>query len=320
MPASGLRNKFLNKITSKQLPNSVRTSDEWPDISQQDWRPAALQPSQFWPRISIVTPSFNQGDYLERTIRSVLLQGYPNLEYIIIDGGSNDQSLEVIKKYGQWIDYWVSEKDRGQSHAINKGLEKSTGILLGWLNSDDYFLPGALFKLASAYLEDTTVGAIYGQGHVVDERGSVIHIPKLTQVTRESLFGWWFGNDFIQPSCLFTRKAWQEAGSIDESLNFALDVEYWIRIAEGFTFRKIPDVLSIALSHSQAKTTSMTERSRAELAIVYMRFGEEDHARRMLDLILTEYYRICTERKQILNSWSWKLTTPLRFIRRNLNC
>ena len=221
-----------------------------------------------WPKISIVTPSFNQGNYLEKTIRSVLLQGYPNLEYIIIDGGSTDQSVEVIKKYEQWIDFWVSEKDQGQSHAINKGLARTSGELLGWLNSDDYYLPGALFKIARAYLEDTSVGAIYGQGHVVDETGAIIHIPKLVPVTKESLFGWCFGNDFMQPSCLFTRKAWQESGPIDESLNFALDVEFWIRIADRFTFKRIPDVLSIALSHSQAKTTSMRNRGYAEFAIV----------------------------------------------------
>ncbi len=182
-----------------------------------------MPPGQSWPKISIVTPSFNQGDYIEKTIRSVLLQGYPNLEYIIIDGGSTDQTVDIIKKYEKWINFWVSEKDRGQSHAINKGLARTSGELLGWLNSDDYYLPGALFKLAKSYLEDTSVGAIYGQGHIVDESGAIVYTPKLETVTRENLFSWCFGNDFMQPSCLCTRKAWQESGPIDETLNFALD-------------------------------------------------------------------------------------------------
>ena len=211
--------------------------DEWPMTSPSKTPAPALSPGQSWPKISIVTPSYNQGDFLEKTIRSVLLQGYPNLEYFIIDGVSTDQSVEIIKKYESWVDFWVSEKDRGQSHAINKGLSKATGELLGWLNSDDYFLPGALFKFAYAYLEDPTVGAIYGQGHMVDEKGAIVYTPNLVPVTKESLFGWCFGNDFMQPSCLFTHKAWQKVGPIDESLNFVLDVEFWIRIADRFSFK-----------------------------------------------------------------------------------
>ena len=310
---------MLDRAAPVQLPFPLKDGDEWPMMSPAYATTPELPSGQSWPKISIVTPSFNQGAYLEKTIRSVLLQGYPNLEYIIIDGGSTDQSVEVIKKYEQWIDFWVSEKDQGQSHAINKGLAKTSGELLGWLNSDDYYLPGALFKFARAYLEDTSVGAIYGQGNVIDEAGTIVHIPKLELVTKESLFGWCFGNDFMQPSCLFTRKAWQESGPLDESLNFALDVEFWIRISDRFTFKRISDVLSIALSHSQAKTTSMRNRGYAEFAIVLMRHGEEAYARRTLDLILAEHY-------QIINSMSWKVTKPLRYIwralryiRRNLN-
>ena len=99
-----------------------------------------------WPRITIVTPSFNQGQFLEETIRSVLLQGYPNLEYIIIDGGSNDNSIEIINRYKNWISYWISEKDRGQAHAINKGIDRSTGEVLAWLNSDDVYMVEFLKK------------------------------------------------------------------------------------------------------------------------------------------------------------------------------
>lgn len=302
---------MLDQTEQVRLLLPIKKGNEWPIASTVNALSPELPRGLSWPKISIVTPSFNQGDYLEKTIRSILLQGYPNLEYIIIDGGSTDQSVDVIKKYEQWIDFWVSEKDRGQSHAINKGLAKTTGELLGWLNSDDYYLPGALFKIATAYLEDTSVGAIYGQGHVVDETGAIIYIPKLVPVTKESLFGWCFGNDFMQPSCLFTRKAWQESGPIDESLNFALDVEFWIRISDRFTFKRITDVLSIALSHSQAKTTSMRNRGYAEFAIVCMRHGEEAYARRTLDLILAEHY-------QMLNSMSWRVTQPLRDIRSKL--
>jgi len=145
---------MLDHTGSMQRALPVAGGDTWPMTAPTGAAVAEPPLSRSWPKISIVTPSFNQGAYLEKTIRSVLLQGYPNLEYIIIDGGSTDQSVETVKKYEPWNFLWVSENDRGQSHAINKGLEKASGELLGWLNSDDYFLPGALFTLAAAYLED----------------------------------------------------------------------------------------------------------------------------------------------------------------------
>lgn len=281
------------KSIHKKLPDIG--GDEWPLTSPSETFAPELQAGQSWPMISIVTPSYNQGSYLEKTIRSVLLQGYPNLEYIIIDGGSTDQSVEIIRKYEPWVSFWVSEKDRGQSHAINKGLARSSGALLGWLNSDDWLTEGALFKLAKTYLEDPGHGAYCGQGLIADENGAIIYKPKFVPVTREGLFGWCFGNDFMQPSCLFTRKAWQECGDIDESLNFALDVEYWIRIADKFSFKQIPDVLSISLSHPLAKTTSMRDKSHAELALICMRYGEEAAAKNIVDSILARHEEIKEE-------------------------
>ena len=280
---------MLGDLQSEKTPFPLTGGHEWPMNFPANISLSVLPHGQSWPRISIVTPSFNQGQYLEKTIRSVLLQGYPNLEYIVIDGGSTDQTVEIIKKYAPWIDFWVSEKDHGQSHAINKGFEKTSGELMGWLNSDDYFLPGALCKLALTYLEEPSVGAVYGQGHIIDDRGTITYTPKLVQVTKKSLFGWCFGNDFMQPSCLFTREAWRASGPLDETLHFALDVEYWTRIADRFLFKRISEPLSMSLSHLQAKTTSMRARSHAELALIYMRQGEEEHARRIFDHVLSRY-------------------------------
>src|SRR6056297_3391010 len=111
------------------------------------------------PKISIVTPSFNQGKFLEKTIKSVIDQNYPHLEYIIIDGGSTDSSLNIIKKYEKHLDYWISEPDRGQSHAINKGLNYCSGQIFNWINSDDYLEPGALFKVAEAWNQEPNAAA-----------------------------------------------------------------------------------------------------------------------------------------------------------------
>ena len=258
--------------------------DEWPMTSPEESSVPELPTGQSWPKISIVTPSYNQGPYLEKTIRSVLLQGYPNLEYIIIDGGSTDQSVEVIRKYEPWIDYWVSEKDQGQSHAINKGLSGASGDLLGWLNSDDWYLEGALFKLAAAYLDDTSVGAVSGQGHIVDHGDNVTHTPKFVQIDKQSLLDWWSkGNDFMQPSCLFTKAAWQDCGPLDEGLHFSMDIDLWLKIAERYRFRKIEDLLSLSLTHADAKTAALRNAMFADLVVVLMRHGGEPQARKILD-------------------------------------
>jgi len=287
------------------LNNSEPLQDKLPDIDGHEWpmtTPTAitipdLPAGQSWPKISIVTPSYNQGPYLEKTIRSVLLQGYPNLEYIIIDGGSTDQSVEIIKKYELWIDFWVSEKDRGQSHAVNKGLEQATGELLGWLNSDDYYLPGALFKFAQTYLEDTTVGAIYGHGHIADSKGQVVHKAKTFDVNISTLFEWFAGGaEFMQPSCLFTRHAWLNCGPIAEDLEYAMDLDLWIKIAGRYKFQKVDELLSISLRHDDAKTFACAEHSYLDVAMVYMRHGREDKARVVLEKQierLLSYQREC---------------------------
>jgi glycosyltransferase involved in cell wall biosynthesis len=220
---------------------------------------------------------------LEKTIQSVISQGYPNLEYIIIDGGSSDNSLEIIKKYQKYLSFWVSEPDRGQAHAINKGLAHATGELLGWLNSDDYFLPGALQHLVDAYLQDNTIGAVYGQGHIVNEDNEIIYTPKLQQVTLESLYEWSYGNDFMQPSCLFTRAAWEECGPLDESIHIAMDVDLWLNIVKKYRFRRIQNVLSHSLSHENAKTSAFRNLMNVDLALVVYRHGGHQAARRMLE-------------------------------------
>ncbi|NVO00781.1 MAG: glycosyltransferase, partial [Geobacteraceae bacterium] len=151
------------------------------------------------PKITIVTPSYNQGRFLEKTILSVLDQGYPNLEYIVIDGGSTDESVEIIKKYADRLTYWVSEPDRGQSHAINKGFERATGEIFGWLNSDDWYHPGALQAVAEAFAANPDVGAVVGAGEMVDEEGKQLIYKSTTKVDLDFLYHW-LDDFFWQPS------------------------------------------------------------------------------------------------------------------------
>lgn len=267
-----------------QLPPPPPGKTGWPWDEECPPSPPPPPAGETWPRISIVTPSFNQGKYLEKTIRSVLLQGYPNLEYIIIDGGSTDQSVEIIKKYEPWIDYWVSEKDRGQSHAINKGFEKATGELFGWLNSDDYLLKGALYETASFYVKQPlVVGAICGQAKKIDRKGRLIFQTSISNIDRESLFLWCYGNNFLQPSCFFTKKAWDECGPLDEDIHIALDLDLWLRISEKFRFKTFDKCIAVALGHERAKTTASLHQMYVDTAFVYIKNGGINHARQLME-------------------------------------
>ncbi|WP_049818946.1 glycosyltransferase family 2 protein [Geotalea uraniireducens] len=239
------------------------------------------------PKISIVTPSFNQGRYLEKTILSVLEQGYPNLEYIIIDGKSSDNSVEIIKKYEKYLKYWVSEEDRGQSHAINKGFAHATGDLLGWLNSDDYYAAGALKTVAETALATPAAGAIVGAGAMVDETGNVFLSVARTAITLESLYNW-FDEFFWQPSCFFPKETWKHCGPLDENVHYAMDLDFWIKIAKKFTFTTTHATLSFNLKHPKAKTTEFSYLSHVDAVMVIMRHGAEKEARKLLE----EYTRV----------------------------
>jgi len=160
------------------IPASPKNKTGWPWPEGSEPLPERMPDGSEWPMISIVTPSYNQAPFLEETIRSVLLQGYPNLEYIIIDGGSTDGSVDIIKKYEPWLSYWESEKDRGQSHAINKGWKISSGAFLSWINSDDVLKPQSLFRVMEQFENHASAGLIYGDNERIDENGQILSVKK----------------------------------------------------------------------------------------------------------------------------------------------
>ncbi|GAI34604.1 unnamed protein product, partial [marine sediment metagenome] len=164
----------MRSPTLTHLPPPPAGKTGWPWIEESPQLPDTLPDGSLWPRVSIITPSYNQGQFIEETIRSVLLQGYANLEYIIMDGGSTDDSVEIIRKYEPWLTYWVSEPDRGQAHAIDKGFARSTGEILAWLNSDDTYLPGAIAKSVRLLNDDPNAEAICGGELQIDSQGIVI--------------------------------------------------------------------------------------------------------------------------------------------------
>jgi glycosyltransferase involved in cell wall biosynthesis len=210
------------------------------------------------PKISIVTPSFNQGNYLEETINSVLIQNYPNLEYIIIDGGSTDNSIEIIKKYQQHLTYWISEKDNGQANAINKGLQLCSGDIFNWLNSDDYLEPGALFKIAKAFSAEN-VQMVAGMVHIFSAtEEDIISNQKLTA---KGLMCWEPDVKFVQPGVWMRRALIEQCGGIDEQFHYAFDWDLYIRYL--YCFPQVKDIDELLLHfrlHENSKTQSLRDQ------------------------------------------------------------
>lgn len=207
------------------------------------------------PKITVVTPSFNQGAYLEQTIRSVLLQDYPNLEYLIIDGGSQDNSVEIIQKYEPWLAYWVSEPDRGQSHAINKGFARATGEIMCWLNSDDYFTPDTLQTVAKLLSASTGNVALVGHAVVVFSDGRAPVLVKGRYENRLRMLKFWKGYQMHQASIFWRREAFEKVGFLREDLHLIMDFDYWARLAKHFSFTNVDQVLSYCTWHPAAKTS-----------------------------------------------------------------
>ena len=242
-----------------------------------------------WPRISLVTPSFGQASFLEKTIRSVLLQQYPNLQYIIIDGGSKDGSEEIIKRYSPWLDYWVSESDEGQTDAINKGLRQADGEILGWLNSDDILLPDALFSIAKGFREMPEALAVVGRGHKVDVYGHRVSSPWPERIIKDTLLAWMEGGNFMQPGCFFSRYAWELCGPLNTQREYCMDLELWLRIAEKGPLTRIEVDVAHALEHPFAKTTAERGAVLVETAGMLREYGGDLEADRALKKLAGEY-------------------------------
>jgi glycosyltransferase involved in cell wall biosynthesis len=270
------------QLSIRDLPPPPRDKTGWLWTEGSLAIPPTMPNGNPWQKISIITPSYNQGHFLEKTIRSVLLQGYPNLEYIVIDGGSTDNSVEIIKKYEPWLTYWVSESDRGQADAINKGFARATGQIFAWLNSDDIYLPNALQLVAEKFSQEPEVGALVGIGHKVDESDRIVYTPPRGPELNFQSFLDWRKSHFMQPSCFFTREAWQTCGPLNESLNYCLDVDLWLKISQKFEFQKLDTVLSHATAHQAAKTTAAKHQAWVETWLLMMEYGGKDIAYREL--------------------------------------
>jgi len=227
-----------------------------------------------FPKISIVTPSFNQGQYLEETILSIVNQNYPNLEYIIIDGGSTDNSVEIIKKFKKHIKYWVSERDCGQSHAINKGIEQCTGNLFNWINSDDLLEPGALHTLADLYTQNPGYILYAGKLRTIDKENTIINDNLNTQSIRNGSFR---NIPVRQQSNFFDLDYLNRLGRINEALHYTMDAELIFKILASENRNKIistDSVLGCYRLQPESKGSTKIWDFVDELNIMYFHFAQ----------------------------------------------
>jgi glycosyltransferase involved in cell wall biosynthesis len=294
--------------TLRDLPSPSPGQTGWPWTEESaPTLPPTMPDGQPWPRITIVTPSFNQGDFVEATLRSVLLQGYPDLEYLVLDGGSTDGSVEIIKKYAPWLSYWVSEPDGGQSAAIDRGLRRSSGVFATWINSDDMLCRDALVTHASRVgFNPKVVYAGYclhidaKERLLQTHRGRIHSIEDLLRV-RTVWYARGQRGHLVQPEVLFPRQLALNVGGINPDNHRTMDYELWGRLLlAGVRFEYTDIPVGIFRHHEQQKTHDgwRTTQSLIATATRLLALAEDlpHHTRREILVDLRAYERECWRR------------------------
>ncbi len=251
------------------------------------------------PTISIVTPSFNQGRFLDECIRSVLDQNYPNLQYVIVDGGSTDETLKVIDRHKDRLSWWVSEKDSGQADAINKGFRKCKGDLVAWINADDFYLPGALKLAAEAYRANPNASFYFGRCLRVDEKsnkkGEYVQAPELL-FNRDAMI---YGLNYIaQPATFIHRGRLVEAGYLNPALSWGLDSELWIKLSGLAPAIAIPQILAASREHGQTKTSNGSFARIEELRQIAAQFSGVEMTPGAMCYFLDTFYKVVLQHPQ----------------------
>lgn len=224
-----------------------------------------------FPLVSIVTPSYNQASFLERTIKSVLFQDYPNIEYIVIDGASTDGSKAIIEKYAAKLSYWVSEPDSGQTDAINKGFGMAKGDILAWLNSDDVLHQGAVSQAVTYLVNNPEVGLVYGDANFINAQDQAIGKFPAAQTNLKKL-----RRGFVhvpQQATFFRANLWKKVGPLDPTFYFAMDYDLWVRLAKITKFSYVPKLWASFRLHGDTKTISEDDRCWPEMIRVHYRDG-----------------------------------------------
>lgn len=224
-----------------------------------------------YPLVSIITPSFNQARFLEETIQSVLKQNYPKLEYIIIDGGSTDGSVDIIRKYSRHLAYWESAPDKGQTDAINKGFARATGEIIAWLNSDDIYLPHAIHDAVAFLQANPETGLVYGDCNFIDAQNRVIGRFPAAQTNYKKLRRGYV--HIPQQAAFFRASLWRQVAPLDDSFYFAMDYDLWVRLAKLAPLAYTRRLWAAFRLHGDAKTVAADDRCWPEMLKVHYREG-----------------------------------------------
>jgi glycosyltransferase involved in cell wall biosynthesis len=231
------------------------------------------------PKISIITPSFNQATFIEATLRSIIEQEYGNLEYIVMDGGSTDGSVDIIKKYSHRIAYWQSKRDAGQSDAIQRGFERATGDIFGWINSDDLLLPGSLAAVGRYFADHPDIDCVIGGSVLIDGKGAALHDKRgfvLCDYGTQHHFHkllFWTQSGFHQPAAFWRREAFFAIGGLDTSLHFAFDFDMFLRLAKRKPFGRLKEFLAAFRLHGESKTSTIQHVRNEEDEKIWVRNG-----------------------------------------------
>ena len=259
------------------------------------------------PRISVITPVKNQDHFLEECIKSVLEQDYPEVEYLIVDGASTDQTVEIIRKYQDHLSYWSSEADGGQAEAINKGLRLTTGNLVAWLNADDYYLPGALSKVAEAYAQQPEASFYFGDGLRVDNKGQTkqrhFHGGELVFEAQALILGL---NYILQPATFIQRKYLKEINFVDPTLHYGFDTDLWIRLSKTTSPSPIPALLAASREHEFTKTATGCFQRVEELRTIAAKYSGLPMTPGALCYFLDTLHRMSVQEHAIFPKTFWK--------------
>lgn len=252
-----------------------------------------------YPSISVVIPSFNQGEFIEETILSVVGQQYPNLEVLVIDGGSTDNTIEIIEKYTEKISYWHSKKDKGQADAINQGMNLCSGDIVCWLNSDDVYLPGTLLDIGKKFVGRSEENyLIYGGAVTINQSNEPISSGCQTAAPLEK-FRLTYEDFIVQPSSFWTRKLWQSVGELNIDYNYVLDWEWFIRASKIAEFEYVRRFYSVYRYHPGHKSSNGGIRRRKEILDVVTKYSSDYWINLYLEC--EKFYDKIKGRRELLN-------------------
>jgi glycosyltransferase involved in cell wall biosynthesis len=267
-------------------------------------------------RISIVIPTLNQGDTIEDTFLSILAQDYGNLEIIVMDGGSSDATLSVLESYKPWISHLISEKDDGQSQAINKGFRLASGEIFAWINSDDYYLPGTLHKVVSHFNSDPDIRFAVGSGDVVSKDHAFLrHVPAL-EMDQETMLNWRNDRWIMQQSCFWLRSLWEEVDGVDESLHLLMDYDLWFRFSRLTSACVITDVLAAMRYYPDVKTVRQKDKFLGEMAYVLAKNGAYQEVRALVADLVREKSSAQKDLAEFQTTWPVRVSKRLRLLPR----